>query len=151
MNKIPITILLVDDDEDDRIFFEEAIKALSVNTLLTHSEDGMQMMNYLFNLENNSKELPDIIFLDLNMPGRGGLHYLDEIKKHPTLKSISIAIYSTSSSEKDIEESFIKGANIYIHKPNNFNDLKEVLQKVICTNWQYINDGHNKESFLLNL
>ncbi len=148
MNQRPIQLLLADDDEDDRLFFKEAISALEVETQLTMAENGQQMMNFLL-LEELI--LPDIIFLDLNMPGKSGMQYLNEIRGHPKLSTISIAIYSTSSSEKDIEDAFIYGANIYINKPNNFNDLKEVLKKVICTNWQYINSGFSKESFLLSV
>lgn len=148
MNQRPIQLLLADDDEDDRLFFKEAISSLEVETQLTMAENGKEMMNFLL-LEELI--LPDIIFLDLNMPGKSGMQYLNEIREHPKLSNISIAIYSTSSSEKDIEDAFIYGANIYINKPNNFNDLKEVLKKVICTNWQYINSGFSKESFLLSV
>ncbi len=148
MNNRPIHLLLADDDEDDRLFFKEAIDSLNVATELTIAEDGKQMMDFLL-LENFI--LPDIIFLDLNMPGKSGMEYLSEIRDHPKLKEISIAIYSTSSSEKDIEETFINGANIYINKPNNFNALKEVLKKVICTNWQYVNSSFSKDSFLLSV
>lgn len=148
MNHKPIQLLLADDDEDDRLFFKEAINSLDVDTQLTMVKDGKEMMDFLL-LEELI--LPDIIFLDLNMPGKNGMEYLSEIRENDKLKSISIAIYSTSSSEKDIEEAFINGANIYINKPNNFNDLKEVLKKVICTNWQYINSDFSKESFLLSV
>lgn len=148
MNHKPIQLLLADDDEDDRLFFKEAINSLDVDTQLTMVKNGKEMMDFLL-LEELI--LPDIIFLDLNMPGKNGMEYLSEIRENDKLKSISIAIYSTSSSEKDIEEAFINGANIYINKPNNFNDLKEVLKKVICTNWQYINSDFSKESFLLSV
>jgi CheY-like chemotaxis protein len=148
MNTKPIQILLADDDEDDRLFFKDTIDSLTISTQLTMVENGKEMMRFLL-LED--LVLPDIVFLDLNMPGRSGIEYLSEIRKHPKLKDISIAIYSTSSSEKDIEQTFINGANIYINKPNNFDDLKEVLKKVLSTNWQYINSGFSKDSFLLSV
>ncbi|MBK6264088.1 response regulator [Marivirga sp. S37H4] len=148
MNNHPIKILLADDDEDDRLFFEDAIDALPLRTSLKMVENGKELMDYLLLSES---PLPDVIFLDLNMPGKNGLDYLTEIRAHPKLQSISVAVYSTSSSEKDIEESFVRGANIYINKPNDFNDLKDVLKKVICTNWQYLNTSFNKESFLLSV
>ncbi len=148
MNTQPIKILLADDDEDDRLFFQDAIEALPLKTSLKMVENGKELMDYLQLVEPS---LPDVIFLDLNMPGKNGLEYLTEIRTNQRLKSISVAVYSTSSSEKDIEESFIRGANIYINKPNDFNDLKNVLKKVICTNWQYLNTSFNKESFLLNV
>jgi CheY-like chemotaxis protein len=148
MNTKPIQILLADDDEDDRLFFKDTIDSLTISTHLTMVENGKEMMDFLL---SEDLVLPDIVFLDLNMPGRSGIEYLSEIRKHPKLKDISIAIYSTSSSEKDIEQTFINGANIYINKPNNFDDLKEVLKKVLSTNWQYINSGFSKDSFLLSV
>ncbi|PTB94490.1 response regulator [Marivirga lumbricoides] len=148
MNNQPIKILLADDDEDDRLFFEDAIEALPMRTTLKMVKNGKELMDLLL---TNDAIIPDIIFLDLNMPGKNGLEYLTEIRNNSKLESISIAVYSTSSSEKDIEDSFVKGANIYINKPNDFNDLKEVLKKVLCTNWQYINTSFNKESFLLSV
>ncbi|GAA5029906.1 response regulator [Marivirga lumbricoides] len=148
MNNQPIKILLADDDEDDRLFFEDAIEALPMRTTLKMVKNGKELMDLLL---TNDVIIPDIIFLDLNMPGKNGLEYLTEIRNNSKLESISIAVYSTSSSEKDIEDSFVKGANIYINKPNDFNDLKEVLKKVLCTNWQYINTSFNKESFLLSV
>jgi hypothetical protein len=67
------------------------------------------------------------------------------------LEKISVAIYSTSSSEQDIEDTFVSGANVYIKKPNDFNMLKKILSDVVHINWQYITDGLNKDSFILSL
>ena len=76
---------------------------------------------------------------------------LKEIRSNHKLKELSIAVYSTSALEKDIEETFINGANIYIKKPNDFEVLKNILAKVITINWQYHTSGLNKENFLLNI
>jgi hypothetical protein len=62
-----------------------------------------------------------------------------------------VAIYSTSSTEKDIEDTFINGANVYIKKPNNFANLKKVLGEVVNMNFQFQNSGLNKDTFLLNI
>jgi CheY-like chemotaxis protein len=148
MNHQKIKIILTDDDEDDRIFFKDAIEDLKLNTSLVLLSSGKELLDYLHNSENT---VPHVIFLDLNMPGMGGLQCLSEIRKDPKLKNLSIAIYSTSSSKTDIEESLVRGANIYINKPNDFDTLKTVLQKVITTNWQYLNSGFNNENFLLSI
>ena len=76
---------------------------------------------------------------------------LKEIRRSERLKHISVAIYSTSSSEQDIEDTFVAGANVYIRKPNDFGQLKKILSDVVHINWQYITDGLNKDSFILNL
>ena len=148
MNTNPLHILLADDDEDDRLIFKDAINEVKVKTKVTIVNDGVQLMDYLQETED---ELPQIVFLDLNMPRKGGIECLKEIRNDPRLKDLSIAIYSTSASEQDIEDTFIKGANIYIKKPNDFNTLVKVLGEVITINWQYHTSDLNKENFLLSI
>jgi CheY-like chemotaxis protein len=148
MNQQKIKIILADDDEDDRVFFKDAIDDLNINTSLVLLSSGKELLDYLHHPDFVP---PHVVFLDLNMPGMSGLQCLSEIRKDNKFKSLSIAIYSTSSSKTDIEESLVKGANIYINKPNDFSALKTVLRKVISTNWQYLNSGFNNESFLLSI
>jgi len=139
-------ILLADDDEDDRLFFKDAIEAVKVKTKLEMVNDGQQLMDYL---NREGSVLPHVIFLDLNMPRKSGMECLEEIRRDEKLKAIPIAIYSTSSSEKDIHNTLIKGANIYITKPNDFQKLKKVISHVISINWQYHTSEMNKENFLM--
>ncbi len=148
MNHDELFIVLADDDEDDRLFFKDAIEELKVRTVVNTVNDGVQLMEYL---NNPDIQLPDVVFLDLNMPRKDGMECLLEIRSDARLKDLSIAIYSTSSSEEDIEETFVRGANIYIRKPNDFGALKKVLSEVISLNWQYHTSGLNKENFLLSL
>lgn len=148
MNTTELHILLADDDEDDRLIFKEAINEVKVKTKLTVVNDGVQLMDYLHKTDD---ELPHIVFLDLNMPRKGGIECLKEIRSDPNLKDLSIAIYSTSASEEDIEDTFIKGANVYIKKPNDFNTLVKVLGEVITINWQYHTSDLNKENFVLSI
>lgn len=145
-------ILLADDDDDDRLFFKDAIEVVKVKTIVTMVNDGVELMDYLNNsLIDSEMRLPNLLFLDLNMPRKDGMECLKEIRANSKLKDLSIAIYSTSGLEKDIEETFIRGANIYIKKPNDFEELKVILDKVININWQYHTSGFNKEHFLLNI
>ncbi|KDN56073.1 response regulator [Flavobacterium seoulense] len=148
MQKDFILITLADDDEDDRMFFTEAFDELKINTIVNTVNDGVALMNFL---QAPETILPNIIFLDLNMPLKSGIECLKEIKSNTRFNDIVIAIYSTSSSEDDIENTFVLGANIYIKKPNNFGKLKEVLSEVVTLNWQYITSGLNKDNFLLRL
>jgi len=148
MNHDALRILLADDDDDDRLFFKEAIEEVKVKTVVTMVNDGVELMDYLLKAEIH---LPNLVFLDLNMPRKSGMECLQEIRSNNKLKDIAIAIYSTSGLEKDIEETFVKGANIYIKKPHDFEILKSILAKVITINWQYHTSGLNKENFLLNI
>ena len=148
MPKEPILILLADDDEDDRLFFKEAFEEIKIKTIVNIVNDGVELMNHL---THEGNKLPHILFLDLNMPRKTGNDCLLEIKSMAHLKDIAIAIYSTSSSEKDIEETFVQGANVYIKKPSDFNTLKKILEQVITINWQYQTSGLNRDNYLLSL
>ena len=140
------SIILADDDEDDRLFFTDAFDELKINTKVLTFKDGAELMDYL---NTEAVQMPEILFLDLNMPKKNGIECLKEIKSNTRFGDIAVAIYSTSSSEEHIEETFISGANIYIKKPNDFNTLKKVLSDVVTINWQYHTSGMNKDNFLL--
>lgn len=148
MDKDYIHIILADDDEDDRMLFTDAFAELRINTKVNTFNDGVELMDYL-----NAPDsiLPNVLFLDLNMPKKNGIECLYEIKKNVRFNDIAIAIFSTSSSEEHIEETFVQGANIYIKKPSDFTTLKKVLSDVVTLNWQYHTSGLNRDNFLLRL
>jgi len=145
----PIQVLLADDDEDDRMIFVDALQQARLNTHVTTVNNGVQLMEYL--QMHSDKELPHILFLDLNMPLKNGIECLKEIRAHKLWKDLTVAIYSTSASEEDIENTFIQGANVYIKKPNDFNRLVQVLSEVITVNWQYHTSDLNKDNFVLSI
>lgn len=148
VNTEPMYIALADDDEDDRFFFQSAIDEMEFNSKLSLFKNGRELMDYLNQLDVVK---PHILFLDLNMPGLSGFDCLKLIRNNPNLRDLSVAIYSTSNSEKDIEETLSEGANIYIHKPNEFERLKQIIKHVLKINWQYQTSGLNRESFFLSI
>lgn len=148
MENEPIRILLADDDESDHLLFREAFSELKINTIIRTVNDGIQLMEWL---NMNNTRLPDLLFLDLNMPRKNGLECLKEIRRDEKFKDISIAIYSTSDNEKDVEETFRNGANVYITKPHNFNMLKKVLEKAVLTTYHYQDETMKREHFLLRI
>jgi CheY-like chemotaxis protein len=141
-------ILLADDDEDDCLVFKEAFEEIKIKTNVKTVNDGVELMEHL---SQPGIVMPHILFLDLNMPRKNGIDCLQEIKHSDHIKDMAIAIYSTSASEEDIEETFVKGANVYIRKPNDFNTLKKILEEVVTINWQYQTSGLNRDNFLLNI
>lgn len=143
-----LQLLLVDDDADDRLFFIDALNEIKIRTHISWLSDGVYLMEHL---NKPNVRLPDLLFLDLNMPRKGGIECLKEIRQDPRLKEISIVIYSTSSSEQDIEDTFVLGANVYLRKPNDFSELKRILEEVVSINWQYQTSGLNKDNFLLSV
>lgn len=148
MNAEYINICLADDDQDDRLFFIDAFEELKIKSKVSTFNDGVELMNYLNDADSI---LPNVLFLDLNMPKKNGIECLLEIKKDERFDDIAIAIYSTSSSEEHIEETFINGANIYIKKPSDFETLKKILAEVVTLNWQYHTSGLNKDNFLMRM
>ena len=128
---IPLNILLAEDDNDDRFFFEKALKELSIPTHLTAVHDGEQLIDYL---TKNSKQLPDIVFLDLSMPRKTGFECLIEIKENIKLKEIQVVVFSTSFSqdttyEMGLSNRLLKlGAQNYIRKPSDFAQLKNIIE-----------------------
>lgn len=130
----PLNILLADDDRDDRFFFEKALKEISIATHLTSVHDGEQLMNYL---TDNSKHLPDILFLDLSMPRKTGFECLTEIKENEKLKSLPVLVFTTSFGRStDFEKGLIStlskiGAEEYIRKPGDFQQLKQIIHRAL--------------------
>ena len=129
-------------------FFTDAFDELKISTKVNTFNDGVELMDYL---NADDALLPHVLFLDLNMPKKNGIECLHEIKKNEKFKDIAIAIFSTSSSEEHIEETFVNGANIYIKKPSDFEVLKKILSHVVTLNWQYHTSGLNLDNFLLRL
>lgn len=131
---VPFNVLLAEDDRDDRFFFNIALKEISISTELTTVYDGEELMMYLSeNLEN----LPDVIFLDINMPRKNGVECLTEIRQSEKLKHLFVVIFSTFYSRyNDFEEEAIKkiksiGVDDFIRKPQDLLQLKEIIQKVL--------------------
>ncbi|MFT5251930.1 MAG: CheY-like chemotaxis protein [Flavobacteriales bacterium] len=141
-------ILLADDDEGDRLIFTDAIDEMIIKHIVQTVDDGMQLIEYL---TKKDAILPDIIFLDLNMPRKNGLECLKEIRKNEKFGGILIFIYSTSAAEKDIHETFMNGANVYIKKPNNFELLKKLLSKAIDTSSIIKEASLDRKNFFLSI
>ena len=144
----PIRILLADDDADDQLMFREAFEGIKIKTQVEMVRNGAELMNHLL---TPVTPLPHILFLDLNMPLKSGIDCLKDIRKIQFLANIAIVIYSTSSADHDIEESFIHGANVYLRKPNDFVTLRKLLAEVVIINWQYQAGGMNRDNFILSL
>jgi CheY-like chemotaxis protein len=148
MNNEPLRILLADDDEADRLLFKEAISELKIKTVVHSVNDGVDLMEALA-VEN--QPLPQLLFLDLNMPRKDGMECLKEIRANDKYNDISIAIFSTSGADDDMEETFLNGANVYIHKPNDFGSLKKLLERAVQVTYIYQEPPFSKENFLLKI
>lgn len=130
--KEPVKIILAEDDKDDQEFFMEALSSANIPSEVTTVENGEQLMSAL---KDPTKPNPDIVFIDINMPVKGGKEALAEIKSDQKLKDIPAVMLSTSSHPNDIEETFSKGANLYIQKPSSFSGFILILKKVFLLHW----------------
>ena len=132
-HKIPITILICDDDEDDRMLTESALKGAHISNDLRFVGDGEELLDYLHQRgayagETGLAPRPGLILLDLNMPKMGGREALRQIKGDPSLKDIPVVVLTTSSLDKDIARSYELGVNSFITKPVTFTGLVEAMR-----------------------
>lgn len=138
---------MVDDDPDEHLLFEDALKELREAPRLTYARDGQQLMQFL---NDKKADLPAIIFLDLNMPRMNGFECLQEIRKSSKLNQIPVVIFSTTSQTQAIDKVYEQGANYYIRKPNTFAMLKEVIERMLEIDWANSSKQPSKENFVLN-
>jgi CheY-like chemotaxis protein len=131
-HKIPITILICDDDEDDRMLTQQALEDAHISNALRFVEDGEQLLDYLYQQgqyagETGAAPRPGLILLDLNMPKLDGREALQRIKGDPTLVDIPIVILTTSGLDADVIRSYRLGVNSFITKPVTFSGLVEAM------------------------
>lgn len=130
----PLTILLADDDEDDRLLTTEAFKENRVANTVHCVENGEELLDYLHNrgkyTDREASPRPGIILLDLNMPRMDGRESLARIKSDPNLRLIPVVILTTSKAEEDVLRSYDLGVNSFIIKPVSFDALVDVLRSV---------------------
>ena len=132
-NKEPVKVMLVDDDREEQEIFAEAIDKTHIPAELTTANNGQQLMD---KLHDPNEPNPDVIFLDINMPVKDGKEALKEIKSDEDLKDIPTVIYTASNSEKDIEDTYRAGANLYVTKPVSFKGLVNIIRKILTLNWK---------------
>jgi len=146
MNAFVHTLLLADDDSDDCIFFKDALDDLPVSVNLITVKDGVELMQ---TLSSNTQQLPDILFLDLNMPRKTGFECLSEIKENERLKHLPIIILSTSLDMKVVNSLHDMGAHYYIRKPGEFKQLKKLIHEAILITSKKNTQRPAKENFIL--
>ena len=125
---VPLNILFADDDADDRFFFNKALEEIDISTQLTTVNDGQLLMNHLC---ENCDSLPDVLFLDLNMPCKNGYECLSEIKQNIKLKDIPVIIFTTSCPNDSVVMLFKVGAQDFVRKSGDFEQLKLVIHQAL--------------------
>ncbi len=131
-HKIPITIVICDDDEDDRLLTEQALKDARISNELRFVDDGDELLDYLYQRgrfagETGLAPRPGLILLDLNMPRMDGREALRRIKGDVTLHDIPVVILTTSNLDSDVIRSYRLGVNSFITKPVTFSGLVDAM------------------------
>lgn len=126
-----ISILLADDDVDDRYIFDSAVKDINNLCQIFQVDDGEKLIDFI----NNSPSIPDFIVLDINMPKVSGLDCLKYIKNNKKYNKINVLMLSTSTNDHDVREAFHNGASLYIRKPHSYAELKNILSYCISTDF----------------
>ena len=142
-----LNIYLADDDQADCLLFKEALEELPVSANLTTVQEGEQLLDLLTQQGN---KLPDVLFLDLNMPRKNGFAALGQIKRDEKLLDLPVMVFSTANDQTKVMAVFRDAAHYYIRKPAKFSELKEVIYKVLVL----IADGNirlpKQENFMLS-
>jgi chemotaxis family two-component system response regulator Rcp1 len=128
--KAPYTILLVEDNPADIKIMERALRDHSVPVDLTVVRDGQAALDYLLQAPAEQGRCPNLILLDLNMPGLTGRQVLERIRATPALRSVPVLVLSTSRREEEVADLYAAGANTYIQKPQDFERFVDVLHTI---------------------
>lgn len=141
-----LAVYLADDDEADCLLFEKALQELPVKVNFTTFKDGEELMN---SLSQSPNALPDVLFLDLNMPRKNGFVALGQIKRDDKLLNLPVIVFSTANDQVKVKAVFRDAAHYYIRKPTKFSELKEVIYKALAI----IAEGNmqlpNQENFVM--
>lgn len=124
------SLVLADDDPDDHYFFRGALEETAPDLALTIVEDGKTLLDLL------KHYLPDIVFLDLDMPFKNGLQCLTEIRAEPATRELAVVIFSSTSRAANIDTAYEMGADLFFVKPASFQELRQAIQRLLSLNWQ---------------
>ncbi|HEX2535343.1 MAG TPA: response regulator [Chitinophagaceae bacterium] len=125
----PYTVLYIDDDQDDHLAFQEAVQEACPGagiTSLFSTDDALAFIR---------DRKPDIVFVDLDMPGKGGLKCILEIRQAEDCKQVPVIVYSSTSRHSNIQAAYEIGANLFVTKPESFPQLKRILHAVFQLDW----------------
>ncbi|HYZ85183.1 MAG TPA: response regulator [Bryobacteraceae bacterium] len=126
-------ILLVEDNPADARLVRDGLKEAKSSANLTVATHGEAALEFL-QKQVGSSGLPQLIVLDLNLPGRNGTEILTDIKRNEALRHIPVIIFTSSSSDQDVDRAYACGANIYLRKPSNLDDFFALIQSM-CDLW----------------
>ena len=136
-------ILMVEDNQDDEILILRELKKQNVANQITVVRDGAEALDYLFctgsYADRDPNELPTVVMLDLKLPKIDGLEVLRRIRADERTKCVPVVVVTSSDEDRDIAESYSRGANSYVRKPVDFNQFREAVRQLHLY-WLLINE-----------
>jgi CheY-like chemotaxis protein len=130
-NKLAIqSIILADDDEDDRFVFKDVVHEVNEKVKVEIVTDGLQLMNLLKHFE------PDLLFLDLDMPYKNGLECLVEIRANPLLQQLPVIVFSSTTRPANIQTAYEMGAHLFLIKETTFTEYTAAIKAILKLNWK---------------
>jgi len=129
MSKLERDIIVAEDDPDDLLFFEMAVKKTEIPVSIRHAKDGTVLFVLL------KDKVPELLFLDINMPCKDGVSCIREIRQSKEYDNLPIIMFTANLYDKIIEDCYRNGANFYLVKPDNFVQLTEKLKQVFSLDW----------------
>jgi chemotaxis family two-component system response regulator Rcp1 len=126
----PLKILLIEDSPSDVRLVREALKENSMSVEMTVARDGVEAMNYLREAARGAANRPDLVLLDLNLPGKTGGEVLAEVKSSPDLRQIPVVVLTSSRSDEDVQQAYSLNANCYITKPADLAEYINVVRAI---------------------
>lgn len=136
-------ILMADDDRDDFIILKEAAARTDESLRISYAANWLELWRFII------KTLPDLLFLDLNMPVKNGLECLQLLREDSKYDKIPIIIYSTSVNKNDIDKAYEHGANYFVVKPNAIEDLTQVVKKLCSMGKDVLSVTPPREEFVI--
>lgn len=137
-------ILLAEDDDDDYLIFTVAIQDTKLAVAITRAENGDELMKLL------EESIPDILFLDLEMPCKDGKQCLKEIRANQKYDELPIILYTSYREPGSVEFCFRQGANLYVIKPSSISELSEILRRILTIDWKQLMYFPPKSEFVIN-
>lgn len=136
-------ILIADDDKDDFLILKEAAEKVGHTLKVSYAANWLELWRFFL------KTLPDVLFLDINMPVKDGIECLQLLRKEKKYDTIPILIYSTSVSKTDIDKAYQNGANYFIVKPNAIDDVTNIIKKLTSMGKEMLLSIPPREEFVI--
>ncbi|MDQ1095032.1 MULTISPECIES: response regulator [Chryseobacterium] len=148
MNNENLSVIVTDHDEVNRIFFKNICKDAKIPVRSLEFDNGRVLMEYLSTVD---AVIPGMLFMNYHLPGKESLNYLNRIKSDPKFSELIVVIYSPGLTEEQIEEIFIKGGNVFMKLPGNYQALKKLLLEVVSASWQYHTSALSIDTFIMRV